>query len=139
MDKSLNHDRRARRVFLALALPLVLLYAALATPGLGLPAFEWLAQAGLSRCGRTIDGFIEGPCYLNGQDAAGIYGGYYGSSFVGGLLDPLIALSAIRALVPEALLYVWIGAAVASGLWALIAQRIRRRALAAMHRGCDNA
>jgi hypothetical protein len=127
MDKSLIHYRRSRRVFLALAVPLVLVYAALAAPGLGLRAFEWLAQRGLSGCGRTADGFVEGPCYLNGQDAAGIYGGYYGSSFVGGLLDPLIALSAIRALVPEALLYVWIGAALASGAWALAVRRMWRR------------
>lgn len=123
MDRQLIRYRRARQVFLVLAVPLALLYAALATPGVGRAAFEWLAQGGLSRCGRTMDGFIEGPCYLNGQDAAGIYGGYYGSSFVGGLLDPLIALSAIRALVPEALLYVWIGAAVASGVWMLAARR----------------
>lgn len=128
MDKQLIRYLRARRVFLVLAVPLVLLYAALAAPGFGLPTFAWLAQGRLSRCGRTVDGFIEGPCYLHGQDAAGIYGGYYGSSFVDGLLDPLIALSAIRALVPEAVLYAWIVAAVAAGVWTLVERRMWRRA-----------
>ena len=128
MSKETIHYRWARRMFLVLAVPLVLLYAALATPGLGLHAFEWLAQHGLSGCARTFDGFIEGPCDLNGQDAAGIYGGYVGSSFVGGVLNPLMALSAIRAVVPEALLYVWIGAAAVSGAWTLIARSMWRRA-----------
>jgi hypothetical protein len=127
MDQHLINYKRCRRLFLVVALPLVVFYVALALPIFGTFVFEWLVHDTISACGRTIEGLPIGPCYLNGWDLADILGAYYGSAFFAGLLNPLIAFDAVRALIPGPALLAWAGASLASGFLALLMRRKARR------------
>jgi hypothetical protein len=124
---STNSRSWAGRIFALSFTPLFLLYLTFAVPFLGMFPYLGVYTVISADCPKGGSGGMPKECLRNGVDIAGLSVTYgITGVFLGGIANPVLALSVVRALVPLRVLVPWLAIIVVSFVaWRVAKRRVR--------------